>query len=143
LKVTARPGVTRAPGKEMIVQRRMLITVALVLVALMVAAAIGTYAYRAGVARGLEDSGKLAAPGTAVPYPYYYGPFWHPWPFFGFGFLFPLLFLFLLFGVLRRAFWGGRWRGACGAGASGVPPRFEEWHRRAHETMPEPGGQKV
>src|SRR5262249_55201980 len=70
LKVTARPGVTRVPGEEMIVQRRMLITVALVLVALMVAATIGSYAYRAGVARGLEDSGKLAAPGTAVPYPY-------------------------------------------------------------------------
>jgi hypothetical protein len=61
-------------------------------------------------------------------------------PFGFFGFLFPLAFLFLAFAALRFLFgrrrWGWRrgWVGhEYGPGGTGVPPMFEEWHRRAHE----------
>jgi hypothetical protein len=72
----------------------------------------------------------------------------------GFGFLgclIPLFFLFLVFGLLRFAFrpwgWSGRhwggWRGGPGGpgghgpwGGQGVPPHFEEWHKRAHGEAP-------
>ena len=105
--------------------RRIVLGIVLVLVAVMGAVAIGTNAYHAGIARGLEESGKLPAPGTGAP-PY---PFWHHGPF-GFGLLFPLLFLFLIFGLFRGRHWAGHhgsWKTA------GVPPMFDEWHRRAHE----------
>jgi hypothetical protein len=114
--------------------------VALVLVAAMAFLAVGTTAYRAGVARGVVESGKLAGPeGGHFLYPY--PPYWfHPFGFGFGGFLFPLLFVFLLFGVFGRR----RWAGGCGygrdGGPGGVPPRFEEWHRRAHESMTEPAG---
>ena len=103
--------------------RRIVLGIVLVLVAVMGAVAIGTNAYHAGIARGLEESGKL---------PVSYGPYWHHGPFgFGFGFLFPLLFFVLIFGLFRGRHCGGShgsWRTA------GVPPMFDEWHRRAHET---------
>ena len=92
--------------------------------------------------------------GGAVPFgywgPYRFGPFG-----FGFGlfhFVFFFFGMFLLFGLLRRLFWGGHggwgghgpWgmHGPWGRhgpwGEHGLPPAFEEWHRRAHE----PAGQK-
>ena len=113
--------------------RRAVVGIVLVLVAVLGAVAIGTNAYHAGIARGLEESGKLPAPGAgAPPYPYY-GPYWHHG--FGFGFLFPLLFLFLIFSVFKGLFWGRHWGGHRGSWrTAGVPPMFEEWHRRAHET---------
>ncbi|MGH2592750.1 MAG: hypothetical protein ACRDGG_04495 [Anaerolineae bacterium] len=116
---------------------RIVLGVVLVLVLIAGAVGIGTYVYNAGVAQGLAESGKLVAPESgAVPYPYY-GPFYRPFGF-GFGFLgllFPLLFLFLVFGLLRRLFWRGGWGGGGPRGnwEKGVPPMFEEWHRRAHE----------
>ena len=112
-----------------------------VLLAAVVAAAVGFSAYNAGVTRGLAESGRFAvaapaAPGAtapAVPYAYAYPyPYmWHrPWGF-GFGF-FPFFFVLLCFFLLRRAFWGGpRW--GWHHYRDGVPPRFEEWHRRAHQ----------
>ena len=115
--------------------------VALVLVATLAFLAVGTTAYRAGVARGVAESGKLVgAEGGHFLYPYP-APYWFP-PFgFGFGgFVFPLLFLFLLFGAFGRR----RWAGGCGYGygrqgwPGGVPPAFEEWHRRAHESKTDP-----
>jgi len=114
------------------VPRRIYAVVGLALLALLAAAVVGTYAYRLGLAEGVAEAGRLAAPGAAaVPY-VYPGPFWYHGPFGFGGFVFPLLFLFLLFGVFRRASWGrGHGYGACG---SGIPPRFEEWHRRAHES---------
>ncbi len=121
--------------------------VLLVVAAVAVVAGIASNAYQAGLARGQAEPGQTAPPqagpppGT-YPYPYYYGPSWHrPFGFGFFGFLFPLLFIFLLFGLLRGAFWG--WRGPWhyGAGRQGVPPAFEEWHRRAHESGPQ--GQKM
>lgn len=99
---------------------------------------IGVYAYDVGVTQGLAQSGKLVAPATGVaPYPFYGGPFFfHPFGF-GFGFLgclFPLLFFFVVFSLFRGLWWRGHmgWGGTHGRWETGVPPRFEEWHRRAH-----------
>jgi hypothetical protein len=125
---------TGTRGKEMIVQRRMLFAVAVALVAIAGAAAVGTYAYRAGVAHGIEDAAR--APGAEGVAPYAYHPHWHPGPY-GFGFggiLFPLLFVFLLFAFVRRAFWGWGYRGH-GPWGRGGPGRLEEWHRQMHESM--------
>lgn len=118
--------------------RRILLTVLLVLVAIGVAAAIGVNAYQAGLARGLADSGAVPQPAPGGP-PYgYYGPYWHgPFGFGGFGFFGFLLFFFLIVALLKGLFWRPwGWHGRYGPGT------YEEWHRRAHESMKE-GGQKV
>ncbi|HEY3246781.1 MAG TPA: hypothetical protein VGK88_00640 [bacterium] len=120
------------------------IVVLVVLVAIGVS--VANNAYQAGLAQGLSQSAQPGAPPQpgAGPYPYYgpwrYGWFGHG---FGFGFLFPLLFLFLIFGLLRGLwFWGrggpGYWHRGPSAGG-GVPPWFEEWHRRAHEGKQDTG----
>jgi hypothetical protein len=117
---------------------------------------VGAGIYQAGVAQGVVDAGRLPA-GAVVPvagYGYGYG-----WGFHGFGFLgllFPILFLFLIFGLLRAAFgrgrhwgpgWGGRgyWGKGYGPGfggpGSGDPEAWREererqisdLHRRLHE----------
>jgi hypothetical protein len=129
--------------------RRVVVGIVLVLVVVFGAVAIGTNAYHAGIARGLEEAARLPAPGGATagapPYPYYgphwyYGPYWHHG--FGFGFLFPLLFLFLIFSLFKGLFWRRHWGHYGRWQAAGVPPMFEEWHRRAHEA-PKDGPQKV
>ena len=107
-----------------------------VLLALVVAA--GVYAYDLGVAHGLAQGGALAGASPGAPP----SVAWHPWGF-GFGFFpfFPLLFILFWVVMLRGLFWRGAWHhGGC-AGRSGVPPAFEEWHRRAHDPArpPEPG----
>jgi hypothetical protein len=112
----------------MMVPRRIVVAIAVAVLAAVALAAVGTSAYQAGLARGLADSGKLASEAGRYVYPYP-GPFWFHGPFFGFGFLFPLLFLVLVFGLFRRPYWG---RG-CGGWRGGPPPGFDEWHRRAHE----------
>ena len=132
--------------------RRLILGILVTLALVAGAVALGGYAYSAGVAQGLAQSGKLAAPdGAAVPYSYFgYGPFFPgfmgfgPWGF-GFGLLrclFPLLGFVLIFALLRVLFWGGRpWRrGWAGYGPSehGTPPMFDEWHRRAHGQAPAP-----
>ncbi|HWK08611.1 MAG TPA: hypothetical protein VNR64_01075 [Vicinamibacterales bacterium] len=97
------------------------------------AAAIAIGAYNAGVAHGIVASGQ-AFPAPPAGTPYIYG--WpHPW---GFGFFpfFPILFLFFLFFVLRGLLWRGPWRGGWGCRYGGVPPAFDEWHRRAHAEQP-------
>lgn len=62
--------------------------------------------------------------------------------FFPFGFLFPLLFLFLIFGAFRRwgpprgnygPAWGGPPWGGPGGGPEHMEKRLEEWHKKAHE----------
>ena len=71
------------------------------------AAAIGIGAYNAGVAQGIAESGRLiAAPSAATPYVYVWP---RPW---GFGFFpfFPLIILFWIV-VTRGLFWRGAWRG--------------------------------
>jgi len=99
------------------------------------AAAIGIGAYNAGVAQGIAESGRLiAAPPAGTPY-VFVAP--RPW---GFGFFpfFPILVLLLFLFVVRGMVWRlrrERWRFR----HDGVPPAFEEWHRRAHAAPPSPG----
>ena len=98
------------------------------------AAAIAIGAYNAGVTQGLAHSGALTAPAGGPPYAVY--PYmWHrPW---GLGLfpVFPFFFLLLFFFAVRGLVWRGRgWRARYG----GVPPAFEEWHRRAHAERPTP-----
>jgi len=91
--------------------------------------AIGIGAYNAGVAQGIaETSRMIAAPQAGTPYVYVWP---RPW---GFGFFpfFPLLFLFLVFFIVRGLLWRGRWHGGGRYRYDGVPPMFDEWHRRAH-----------
>jgi hypothetical protein len=114
-----------------------------VLVLLAAIAGIGFFAYQAGVAHGSPITLQTPSGQTApAPYPYYgygYGmPFFRPWGF-GFGCFGPLLAFFLVFLAFRFLFWGSRWgrRGMYGPwrhgwGEGGVPPMFEEWHKRAH-----------
>ena len=124
---------------------RVILAVLLTLALIAGAAGIGITAYNAGMVQGRVETGQVAAPAQAVGgYPYY-GPFFHPFGFgFGFfGFLIPLFFLFIAFGVLRAIFWRGRWggymrHGQQGQWDNGVPPRFEEWHRRMHDKSNEP-----
>ena len=124
------------------------------LVLLAAIAGIGFFAYQAGIAQGSPITIEAPA-GDAntvpAPYPYYgygYGmPFHHPFGF-GFGCFGPLLALFLIFIALksfRLLFWGPRWgwghhsgRGPWGRHwENGVPPMFDEWHKRAHGDQPE------
>ena len=110
--------------------RKVVVGIVLGLAVIALAVGIGVNAYQAGVARGLAEQslgvGQVAPRPDLPPYAYY-GPYWHrPWGF-GFGFLFPLLFIFLIFALLRGLFWRPwGWHGG-----------FEEWHRRAHESMPD------
>ena len=110
-------------------------------------AAIGFFAYQAGVAHGSPITIQSPSGETApAPYPYYgygYGMPLRPWGF-GFGFLgclIPLFLFFLVFGAFRFLLWGPRWGwgrrgwygpGRHGWGEGGVPPMFEEWHKRSH-----------
>jgi hypothetical protein len=109
---------------------------AIALLVMTAAAFVGVGAYNAGVARGIAESGQaITAPAAGAPFVYVWP---RPW---GFGFFpfFPLFFLVLLFFVFRGLFWRGPWRGgwAC-YGDRGVPPAFDEWHRRAHAEQPPP-----
>jgi hypothetical protein len=125
--------------KEQSMSSRTLKIIALGVVAVLVAAAIGGAAYNAGLARGVAESSRvLAAPGSGptVVVPYVHGHGWHG----GFGFfpVFPFFGLLFLFFALKFLFWRGPWgpwsRG--GYWMNGVPPAFEEWHRRAHGQTP-------
>lgn len=105
---------------------------ALVIGALVVigAAAITTGAYNWGLAQGIAESGRtIAALPAGAPFVYVWP---RPW---GFGFfpIFPLLFFVLFFFVIRGLLWRGPWRGGWGYRYGGVPPAFDEWHRRAHD----------
>jgi hypothetical protein len=101
-----------------------------------IALAVGAVGYNIGVSHGLALAAPVAGaggvPGAALPYLYY-----RPWRFgFGFG---PLFFVLLLVFVFRPLFWGGFYRRRWShAHPDGVPPRFEEWHRRAHAQMSGP-----
>jgi hypothetical protein len=117
------------------------------LVLLAAVAAIGYFAFQAGVAQGSPITIEAPSGETApLPYPYpYYGwgmPFHRPFGFgFGFfGFLFLLFLFFVALRALRFLFWGPRWgwghpmghHGPWGRWENGAPPIFEEWHKRAH-----------
>ena len=120
---------------------------ALILIAAI--AGIAYFAFQAGIAQGSPITIEAPSGETVPAYPYYgYGmPYHRPWGF-GFGFFGFLALLFLFFLALRAfrfLFWGPRWgwgyhggHGRWGRhGENGVPPMFEEWHKRAHETPKE------
>jgi hypothetical protein len=98
------------------------------------AAVIAIGAYNAGVANGIAESGRMiAAPPAGTPYVYVWQ---RPW---GFGFFpwFPIVFLLFFLFAVRALLWRGRWYGRCRY--DGVPPMFDEWHRRAHAGQAYPG----
>lgn len=110
-------------------------------------AGIAFFAFRAGVAQGSPLTFEApVGQTTTAPYPMVgYGmPFGyrHHMPFFGFGcfgILIPLFLFFLAMKAFRFAFWGPRWGGGHHRHGpwgrhweNGVPPMFEEWHKRAH-----------
>ena len=122
---------------------------ALILIAAV--AGVAFFAFNAGVARGSPVTIQAPSGQTGQPPAYPYSGFGYPFhrPFgFGFGFLgclFPLFLFFLIFGAFRFLLWGPRWgwrhhmygRGPWGMGwHEGVPPAFEEWHKRAHGEQP-------
>jgi len=109
------------------------------------AVALGIGMYQAGLAAGVAQGG-----GTVVaPYPGVVGYGWHPFGFgLGFfGFLGTLLFIFLVFGLIRAVLFGGRGRGWGGPGRWGPggpgdhdhgrwqsrEQYFEDWHKRQHD----------
>ena len=120
---------------------------------------IAFFAYNAGVIHGAAlDLKPLIAQAQSqppVPMPIYgaQGMMFHHMPFFGFGcfgILIPLFLLFLAFAAMRHLIWGpgfgwrhrmhmhgmhGHW-GEKGPWGEGVPPMFDEWHRRAHADPP-------
>ena len=116
---------------------------ALVLIAAI--AGIAFFTFQAGVAQGSPITIKAPEGQVApAPYPYYgygYGmPFHHPLGFgYGlgcFGLLIPLFLFFLAMKAFRFMFWGPRWGHMHGHHGrhweGGVPPMFEEWHKKAH-----------
>ncbi len=124
---------------------------AVVVMALVAAVAIGTIAYQAGVAHGIAVQPPAVAtpatPGGAQPapppYPYYAYRYYGPWHF---GFIGPLVSLFVFFFILRALMWGlfgwgwgwRRRRWYYDHPGDG-PSRFDDWHRRAHERMRDDG----
>lgn len=117
--------------------RRVVFAVLIALVLIAGALGIGAYAYQAGVAQGMIDSGRVVPPPAGAPFYPYYGPFFFRpfgWGFGLLGCLFPLLFFLLFFALLRGFFWRGRWGGQR-EWQNGLPPAFDEWHRRAHESQ--------
>lgn len=86
------------------------------IVAFLLFGAVAAGAYQAGLA-----SAGAGAP-AAMPYGHY-GPF---------GFVYPLLFTFLILGLLSAAF--GRSRSGCAHGRDwGGPRMLDAWHRELHE----------
>lgn len=117
-------------------------------------AGAGAFGYKAGMAQGIQQATDVAAAiekaaesGQVAPispmmygygYPQFYG-FGHPHFFNPFAAIcFSFLFLFLFFGAMKMLFfrrmrhgWGhhGPWRKDW---EGGVPPMFNDWHKRAH-----------
>jgi hypothetical protein len=108
------------------------------------AAFLGALAYNAGVAHGVAEATRLAAAPVESGSRVYVWP--GPWHGYGFGFfpIFPFVVFFVVIAFVRGMLWRRRWYGGgygpgrCGSGHDGVPPMFEEWHRRAHERQGAP-----
>jgi hypothetical protein len=123
----------------------------------------GAIAYRAGISQGISQApavataiSKAAESGQVAPVPpmmygYGYGQ-GYDYPMYGrhhFGF-FPfgaicgsIFFLFLFFGFIKMMFFRRMWHGRHGHHGpwgkdweGGVPPMFNEWHKRAHGETP-------
>jgi hypothetical protein len=102
---------------------RLWLGIAIAILALATLAGISTYSYNVGLAQGLAENGRAIA---AWPRPWGFG--FGFFPFFPF---FPFLFIFLWILALRGLFWRGPW-GSRRWYHDGVPPAFDEWHRRVH-----------
>lgn len=98
---------------------------------LLIGGAIAVGAYDAGLAQGTAQV-VVPAAGSAPAVAYYGHPYGWGFGFFPFGFLFPLLGLFLFFALMRAIVGGGRGWSHHGSYSDGVPSRFEDWHKRAH-----------
>jgi hypothetical protein len=120
-----------------------------VLALVAVVAGIGIGVYNAGVNEGLTQAAlasQAAGEDPAVVIPPYAGPYGYGWGNGGgfgfFGFLFAILGIFLLFGLLRAAFGWGRWngggRGGPGGWGGGREERIAEYHRELHKRDTEP-----
>lgn len=124
---------------------RLIAAIALIAVLAVGGGLIATAAYQAGLSTAVTTaaaSGGAIAPVVLPPYAYGYGYGPHPFGFGFFGFLGTLLFLFIVFGLIRAIFgrgrpgrhggrheaWGGR-----GPWADRAHETFEDWHRRAHD----------
>ena len=116
------------------------------LVTIVIVAAVGVIAYQAGWTDGFAQHVPENATAAPAGYPYYYGPH-----FFGFGWIFGLLFFlflaFIFFRIVAFGLFGGWRRGGWGYGrgmghhhGGGIPPaideRMKEWHRQAHGDAP-------
>jgi hypothetical protein len=100
--------------------------IAVLILVVLGAIAAGVGAYNAGLAEGLEESGRAGEVVRVV------GPGYGGWGF-PFGFLLFPLFFFGIFFLIRGAFWGRRWGGPGAGGPGHWRSGFEEWHRRQHE----------
>ena len=91
-------------------------------------------AYEAGLQSAVQVVAPAAGavPAVAPAVAYYGHPYGYGFGFFPFGFLFPILGIFLFFALMRALVGGGHHRGWYGTGEHGGPSRFEEWHTRAH-----------
>ena len=100
-------------------------------------AAVAVYTYNLGFIQGVVQSGTAAAAAGTVPaVPMV--PLYRPWGFhYGFFPFFPFFFVFFWFLILRGLFWHRAWWGPRWYDRGGVPPAFEEWHRRAHAQPPD------
>jgi hypothetical protein len=110
-------------------------------------AGAGAWIYNSGVTQGLAASGKLTLPANGQPNginPMFgYSPFFfHPMGFLGpFGLIPLFIITLILFGVLSRLFFWGRFGarqgfhghfGRWSDDTDRIPPMVEEWHRRMH-----------
>jgi hypothetical protein len=126
---------------------RVIFSIVLIVLVLGGAAVLGWMAYNAGLAQGVAQNNVAVAPqasGSAAIPVYPFRPWAGPWYGFGFGplaCLFPLLFVFLVFALIRSVFWMGMgghrfggWgpRGPLGDRQQGFREMAEEWHRQAH-----------
>lgn len=111
----------------------------ILIVILLLAGAFGIaeVAFQAGVAQGLATQ-PGGSPTVVMPYGY---------PHFGFGFglfglLFPLLFLLLIFGLARFAFWRGggprHWEERARMWEERARTVHDEWHRAPQGGAREP-----
>src|SRR5260221_14449853 len=107
--------------------------------------AIAAGAYEAGLQTAVQVVVPAAGAAPAVapvvaPVAYYGHPHGWGYGFNPFGFLFPILGIFLFFGLMRALIGGGRgwghYRGGWYTDDHGAPGRFDEWHKRAHEGGP-------
>lgn len=122
---------------------RAIVSFILALIFVGVLVGLGAEVYQSGVAQGIIDAGRVPV-GADVGVRGFQGPDI-------FGLIFPILFLFLLFGLIRAAVWGGRGWGhghdhaagwgrgwdRGGDGPSGWREererRMADMHRRFHE----------